>query len=858
MDLRLAVVIVDDEASVRLTVEKAIEAWGFEPLTCSNSMQALKLMLQHERRLLGVICDYKLHEETAFQVQEVMVPKVGELPFVIFSANVTKEVSDRFLKLQKNIGFAEKPDYKGLKTEFDRVTEERKRILDDLVELSEVCLAEGREILSELEGLVIDLHKAYDLEEAVNTVFRLLHTLKGVSGLLRRPELTRYIHRVEDLLTEMRSSRNDDLAKQVNVLLNACDTIDTAMSRLETQGPFLQYLGINFEALDPLADRGESSGPQSSQSAQERVPESAESPVELHSSPGIGDAKQNAISVPTEVLDKFMHLSGEMTVLRNMVSKLITAIESKHLNVSEIGFLAELLEEMYKVNSAIQSNVLELRKVRVESIYRPLKRLTHDLEAQTGKSVQLNVHGEELRIDAKVARMLSSCLVHLVRNAVDHGVEEVEVRRQLSKEDKGQVSLDCREEQEHIIVEVADDGRGIDLERVRTKAQSAGIIDRDKAAQLSEQETYALLFEPGFSTSSQITDVSGRGVGMDMVLAAVQDLGGHIDVHSQLNQGTRMTLRVPKPKSLVIIPSLMVRCLDQHFAIPQENILRLIQVAGASDKRQCKIQGQQLITIEQEIYPTVDLAEVLGYKDKHRPKVPDRIEDSGSYVLLHTHGKKYALYVDDILDGEQIVVKALPRRLADIGLYLGTTFTGDGTVGLILDVEGVYAQATVSLPDANKAHQPEDNLSGPTSSSFAHTGLDYLIFQMGERHKYALPLEQVERLERFQRDDLQRSLDQVTVVYRERPLAVFDLSNVLACDLSPEAPSHVNVIIMEQDGVTYGLMIDSETDISSGELDRTSPIAESYQSGSLLIGEQIFCLLAADRLLDECRARQAA
>ena len=276
----------------------------------------------------------------------------------------------------------------------------------------------------------------------------------------------------------------------------------------------------------------------------------------------------DVIKVPTKILNEFMELSGEITVIRNTVNKLVSNLQKELTGNPDLYLLAEFLEEMHKINSSMQSKITELRKVSLKNIYRTFPRTVRDLNLSLGKQIDLKIFGDELRVDTKLAQVLKNSLIHVIRNSADHGIESAEKRRANNKEGKGTINLRSFEAGDDVIVEVEDDGGGIDSSRIASRAVEKNLYTVDEVNRLTEKQVFKIIMEPGFSTAAQVTDISGRGVGMDMVKSSVESIGGKIDIDSQLGQGTKFSLKLPIPKSVMIIQSLLVRIGQREFNVP--------------------------------------------------------------------------------------------------------------------------------------------------------------------------------------------------------------------------------------------------------------------------------------------------
>jgi two-component system chemotaxis sensor kinase CheA len=477
------------------------------------------------------------------------------------------------------------------------------------------------------------------------------------------------------------------------------------------------------------------------------------------------------ISVPKTMLDEFLHLTGETTVIRNMVNKLVRAIERRIPGDEDVELLVELLEEMHKINAGMQTKTAELRKTPITQALKKLPRTMRDVCAQLGKKVKLTVTGDTLRVDTAIVQALSNSLIHMIRNSVDHGIEMPERRLALGKPAEGSIVLACREVKDFVVVELRDDGGGIDPERIRTKLRENGQLEAAVIEAMGREQLLRQIFEPGFSTAKAVTDVSGRGVGMDMVRTSIEDLKGRIDISSEVGRGTTFKFTIPIPKSVVIINALIVGVGARYFAVPQDNIVRLLRITP--DRRQTDVAdlpGGATLRGDGSLLPLVFLSEVLQLEDAAGGQAGDL-----NVLVLRWDGGSYALVVDAIHGAEDVVVKSLHGCVERLGVFAGSTFLDDGSVGLILDVGGVAVRAG----HVERIEQRRDADPSPTVEPRGGEGAEIMLFELVEKHSFALPLECVFRIEELSRELVVEVGERRVVRHREELLPVLDLAGAL-------------------------------------------------------------------------------
>jgi two-component system chemotaxis sensor kinase CheA len=512
-----------------------------------------------------------------------------------------------------------------------------------------------------------------------------------------------------------------------------------------------------------------------------------------------------------------------------MVNKLVRSLETSYPGNKDIGHLAELLEEMHKINSGMQARLVDLRKAPLSNVLRPLPRTVRDLSRQLGKDIVLTMRGDDLRVDTTIGQALSDSLIHLIRNSVDHGIEPAADRRAAGKPAQGSVAITCQEQGEEILIELADDGRGIDPAVIRAKAVEKGLLKTEAAAALSNTEAMQFIFESGFSTAKQISDVSGRGVGMDMVRTAVRALNGDIEVRSQRGEGTTFVLRLPTPKSVLIINSLLLVSDDQTFAMPQDQIVRLLRLDGGNDRVvvvDCA--GAKVLQDGDRILPIVDLRRVLA----QAPRAAAQAGDVQSVVLVKSKRFEYALLVDAILDGEEIVVKPIGPHLASLQTFAGATFLGDGSVGLILDVDGIAQVAALAgEATSQRAH---------AEATVADDGLELLLMRTTHPGLFGVPLAQVHRIEEMRPEDVRWALGQCVMNYRGGIMPIYELDELLALGRADRPTVEARpIVVVEHEERFLGIAVREIADVARTLRPIDTQARDRPQlAGSVFVGEE--------------------
>jgi two-component system chemotaxis sensor kinase CheA len=444
------------------------------------------------------------------------------------------------------------------------------------------------------------------------------------------------------------------------------------------------------------------------------------------------------------------------------------------------------------------------------------------------------MQGKETELDRSLLEAVKDPLTHLVRNAVDHGIEEAEKRVAAGKSAEGTLTLRAYHEGGHVTVEVSDDGAGLNVDRIAAKAVENGIIRADQVGQMDRRDIMALVFQPGFSTAAKVTNVSGRGVGMDVVKTNIERIGGTVTVDSTLGEGTVWRLNIPL--TLAIIQALTVDCGDQRYVVPQVSVLELVFIDGQATKIEYA-SGAPVYRLRGKLLPLVRLDRTLGL---------DVSGDQGVYIMvLQADGRRFGLVVDRVLNTEEVVVKALNSRFKDIGLYAGATILGDGKVGLILDVPSLARRSHVAV-DSGRANVPgASRPAGPTVPAER-----LLIAAVGER-RVAIPLDTATRLEEFPRDRVEHAGPREIVRYRGRILPLVRLSHLLGSDAEVEERDTVSAVVYSEGGSSVALVVDRIVDIAES-IAAPRDVEEEGLVGTAVIQQRV------TELLDVRRAIRAA
>ncbi|MBB3677430.1 chemotaxis protein CheA [Modestobacter versicolor] len=559
------------------------------------------------------------------------------------------------------------------------------------------------------------------------------------------------------------------------------------------------------------------------------VPEVPAAPAALAPEPGTPEAQpkgrgvaDSTIRVDVDLLDNLMLLVGELVLTRNQIVQYVGRQNDQDL--------IRASQRLNLIASELQESAMKTRMQPIDHIWSKLPRVVRDLGLQCGKAVRLEMEGKDTELDKTLLEAVKDPLTHLVRNSVDHGIEDTAGRAAAGKPAEGVLTLRSRHESGQVVVEVADDGAGIDPAKIGRKAVEKGLITADALSRMSPQDLLQLIFLPGFSTAAAVTNVSGRGVGMDVVKTNIEGIGGTIEVESVAGRGTCMRLRIPL--TLAIVPALTIECAGDRYAIPQISLQEL--VALDAEKAAAAVEdvgGASVYRLRGELLPLVHLADVLGLTS-------DRHDGHVVIAVLSSEGRRFGLVVDRVINTEEIVVKAVSGQLKQIGLYSGATVLGDGAVALILDVQALARRALRTETTDRQEHR----LAAAAAAASVSERQRMLLAAIGGGRRVAIPLDTVTRLEQVRSDTVERVGSREVVQYRGAILPIVRLDRHLGAfgDSDREV---LEVIVYADHGRSVAIVVEEILDIVDGEAAVQSDIDDLGLLGSAVIGDRVTELL---------------
>jgi two-component system chemotaxis sensor kinase CheA len=610
--------------------------------------------------------------------------------------------------------------------------------MDDLIA---DFVAECREMLEALGGEIVAWEAEPDDRARLDSIFRFVHTVKGNCGFFDFPRLEALSHAAEDALADVRANRRHADGPLVSAVLAIIDRIGEMVAAIEDGSEM--PAGDDSALIDALAPGAEAA-------ATATVAAVAD---------GQGKAAPRTIRLSVELLDRVMSTVSDMVLARNELARRLRESPTEVAVDSTFERLSSIIAEM-------RDAITRTRMQRIENLFVALPRMVRDLSADLGKQVLVDVEGGDVELDREMIEMIRDPLTHIVRNAVDHGIELPVDRLKSGKREIGVLSVSARQSGNQILIDIVDDGRGIDGSRLVEKAVAAGLMTQADAAQLSRREQLALIFEPGLSTAREVTSISGRGVGMDVVRSNVERIGGIVEIDSKPGDGTRMTLRVPL--TLTIIPALTVSIGSQHFAIPRMAIEEIVRVTGESVTLD-RVGGAGVATIRGRRVPEVALADILGLESTMKD------EERTLVVLRPAGGDVYALAVDRIHDHEELVVKPAAPAVMATGLYAGTTLADDGSPILLFDPSGLAEVGGVRF----EAHERTARVADGPAKAKGSQEIPVLLFRGLDGARRALRLAIVDRIEEVSPSAVRKGAGQLRVQLGEAILPLAGITGEL-------------------------------------------------------------------------------
>lgn len=531
------------------------------------------------------------------------------------------------------------------------------------------------------------------------------------------------------------------------------------------------------------------------------------------------------IRVGVSLLERLMNLVGELVLARNQLLQF--------RNFAEDPAFLSVSQRLNLITSELQAEVMKTRMQPISNVWSKFSRTVRDLARNCGKEVSLEMEGQDTELDRTIIENIKDPMTHLVRNAIDHGIELSDVRKRAGKPPVGQLRLRAFHEGGHVNIEVSDDGAGLNRKRIREKAMEGGLLSSQEAERVSDRELFNLIFLPGFSTAQTVTNVSGRGVGMDVVKTKIEKIGGTVEAQSTEGKGTTIKLKIPL--TLAIIPALLVKAEGERFAIPQISLLELVHLETAHGIEM--IHGAPVYRLRGRLLPLIYLSSALGLAGNEFSRPSDSVSN---IVVVQAHGCEFGLVVDEVVDSEEIVVKPLGKQLKKIAAYSGATIFGDGRVALILDIVGLARGAGLISECGDRAQKIKRERPEAKTEAEGHA---LLVIECGNNRRIAVPLSLVARLEEFPATSIEWAGLQEVTQYRGQIMPLVRLSGNASAGLLGPGPGvpegRVQVVVCCESGRSVGLIVDRMVDIVDGKIGLETPGQRPGILGSSIIQRRI-------------------
>src|SRR5690349_14201291 len=717
--------------------------------------------------------------------------------------------------------------------------------MDDLLR---EFVTETNESLDVVDVELVRFEQDPNNAKILDNIFRLVHTIKGTCGFLGLPRLEALAHAAETLMGKFRDGAQAS-SEAVTLILATIDRIKSILESLETDQRepdgadtdlisdlerMVEHVGTaaaHVESKSPAGDSSapvtyrappppvasaepaptprEAAGDMPAAKSAKPAPAAAETPKEDDPAKGANQS----IRVTVDTLEQLMTMVSELVLTRNQLLEIVRRHEESEFKTP--------LQRLSNVTAELQEGVMKTRMQPIGNAWQKLPRIVRDLSNELGKKIELEMQGAETELDRQVLDLIKDPLTHMVRNSADHGLETPNERRASGKPDHGVIRLSAYHEGGYIIIRIADDGRGLDTERIRAKAIAQGLVSEADAEKLPEAQIHKFIFSPGFSTAAKVTNVSGRGVGMDVVRNNIDQIGGTIDVKSVAGAGLSFTIKIPL--TLAIVAALIVEAGGHRFAIPQLSVVELVRTRSGGEHRIESIKNTRVLRLRDKLLPLISLRQLFGLDDNAGEI------DGGFIVVTQVGSQTFGIVVDGVFHTEEIVVKPMSSKLRHIDMFSGNTILGDGAVIMIIDPNGIAKALGAS---GSSAHEMADEASAAHAIGGEQL-TSLLVFRAGSNQPKAVPLGLVTRLEEIATDKIELSNGRYMVQYRDQLMPLVQMNGV-----SVQTQGAQPILVFADDGRSMGLVVDEIIDIVEEKLNIEVAGAQDGILGSAVIKGQ--------------------
>lgn len=723
-------------------------------------------------------------------------------------------------------------------------------------ELLRDFLIETNESLETVDVQLVRFEQQPDNQDILRAIFRLVHTIKGTCGFLGLPRLEALAHAAESAMGRFREGQ-PVTRRAVSLILASIDRIRFILAEIErtaaepegSDEDLVTALEVETDArpetpavsFEEIADE-DTETPSVEAAVEEKTNEENLAP-EINEAGEVFASSATAIStlrVNVDTIERLLTLVSELVLTRNQLLEIARQQGDHGFNVP--------LQRLSHVTAELQECVMRTRMQPIGNAWQKLPRMVRDLNRELGKDIVLVLQGADTELDRQVLDHIKDPLAHMVRNAADHGLESPEERIAAGKSPRGTITLSAFHSGGSISIEISDDGRGLDLGRIRAKALERGLASEAELGRTSDAQLMKFIFVPGFSTARELTPISGRGVGLDVVHTNIDAIGGTIDVRASAGHGT--TFVISLPLTLAIVPALLVGVGEFRFALPQSAVTELVRAGADSEARIEKLNGGTVVVLRGEVLPLVSLAELLQIED---PRQAGRTESD--FVVVMTLGtRRFAVTVDAVFHTEEIVVKPMSAKLRHIQLFSGNTILGDGTVVLILDPNGLARSMGAS--SETERHSMAFSTADAGSEEEAGERTSLLVLRAGHDESYAVPISAITRLEEIETDHLEQVGNRLVIQYRGRLMPLVSLSGGADFKTGKRKPC----LVLSHGDKAMGLLVDEIVDVVEEHLDLDLGGARAGCLGSTIVQDRATDILDTGYYLSqafpEIRQRQ--
>ncbi|MEC7988029.1 MAG: chemotaxis protein CheA [Myxococcota bacterium] len=669
-------------------------------------------------------------------------------------------------------------------------------MIDD--EIAREFLLESIEHLNTLDAALLDLEKGGSSD--IDAIFRGFHSIKSAASFLEISLVEEVAHQAENTLSILRSESRPLPDTAISTMFLVCDVIRKAIEAFQNKVDF------EYENKQELLDRLANIDKNLSQSPPKRQPQpsvptmpeetskkvisrpkrkkrkaATDPPVAKGTAGALPEENESSIHISISLIDEIINLIGELVVSRNQAIRVIEEVD-----VPEIRTIINRIDHLTTI---IQQRIMTTRMRVIESAWRRYPRMVRDLSKELGKQINLKMIGQETELDRGLLSMLQEPMRHLLRNCIDHGIEFPEDRVKEGKPPEGTISLKAYQSTGQVVIEIADDGKGLDDEKILEKALRSNLLTEEQAAHLDSKEIHKLIFEPGFSTKQAVTQISGRGVGMDVVQTQVKKAGGQVEIESTLGKGACFTIRVPL--TLAILPALIVKTNHQYFAIPQDNIAEIIDLQDKTG--QIKPLGDSMVySLRGKLLPILFFESILSQQQSNT---------GGMVVVLRTNDLEFGLVIHEVMDTEEVVVKPLGEELKGFQIFSGVTIQGNGQIAWILD------PSSLANSEGLRAEQENEVLNQGASDI-----TPVLRFEIENIGSAAIDIQKILRVEEIHDSELKVHGARCLYTIERKVIPVY----TFGC-FSEEEPRASNLIICESERGLVAMRVEKVFDIYSEE-----------------------------------------